>query len=164
VVEIDLADSTMRLHDPARFELESGSWQPVRFQDNHPIVPARFAGGDGLFRLDVGAAGGPHGNVVFHRPAVEALNLLPADATEGQLGGATVAVGTIDWFELAGVRFDTPEVAFGQDESGIFADPHTTGNIGVGFLREFRIVFDYSRERVALVPKKFRGTSPLINP
>ncbi len=155
VVEIDLAASRMRIHDPRSFVLQDGKWLALRFQDNHPIVAGRVEGRPGLFRIDLGASGGAHGNVVFHSPAVRDLGLLDGRATESaQLGAMNVEIGTISSFELDGERFGPVPVVFGVDESGIFADRFTTGSIGADLLQEFTIVFDYGNARVALARKQ----------
>jgi hypothetical protein len=154
VVEVDLQESRMVLHDPSAYGLPAGDWQPLHFQDNHPVIPATVEGTPGLFRLDLGASGGPHGNIVFHGPAVERLALLDGRETqEVQLGNQRAAIGTVESVEIAGVSFGETAVAFSLEEHGLFGDPYTTGNLGVDLLRSFRIVFDYGSRRIALLPK-----------
>ena len=121
----------------------------------HPVVEASFEGGSGLFKLDVGASGGPHGNVVFHAPAVRRLGLIEGrDVTPNNLAQQEAANGSIGWFELSGRRWENPDVVFALGEDGPFSDPYTVGNIGTGFMKAFRIVFDYRRARIAFVPKE----------
>jgi len=154
VVEFEPATPRIVLHDPARFTLQGATWQPLALQDDLPCVRARFEGErEGLFRLDTGATG----TVTFHTPAVEALKLLEGrkltPTRSGGVGGtAEAALGTLAWFELAGRRFDSPEVVFSRTKDGAFADAYTTGNLGQTFLRPFRIVLDLAHERIAFVP------------
>ena len=59
--------------------------------------------------------------------------------------------GTIAWFELMGHRFENPRVIFALATSGPLADPFVDGNLGVEFLKPFRIVLDYQHERLAFI-------------
>jgi hypothetical protein len=71
------------------------------------------------------------------------------------VGGSRASkTGKLSWFELGGHRFESPEVEFAGTGAGAFSDIYTTGNIGAGFLKAFRIVFDYGNKRVALAPLK----------
>lgn len=116
-----------------------------------PTVEATFEGDHrGRFRIDVGAAG-PAGTVVFHSPAVEQMQLIKdRKLTNAQAGPNRIALGKIAWFELAGHRFIDPTVIFALDRQGPMGDEYVEGNIGVEFLKPFRLVLDYSRQRMAL--------------
>jgi hypothetical protein len=153
VAEITLAEDSIRLYDPARYSRDKTPWQRLTFNRSLPLVEATFEGDHkGLFRIDVGASGGAGGNVLFHTGAVETLDLLRDRSVKVfRLGPTRVAQGKIAWFELAGHRFDKPEVLFALDRQGPFGDEYVTGNLGVEFLKPFRIVLDYPHERVALM-------------
>lgn len=154
VVELEMAHSVVRLHDPEAYSLASGRWNELIIHNRHPLIPARYENSRrGLFRVDIGAAGGAFANVVFHAPTVERERLLDDRSYEGgQVGAQEVAYGPLLWFELDGHRFDRPVAAFARDHRGPFADEYTSGNVGVAFLEPFRVVFDYAHERYALVP------------
>jgi hypothetical protein len=153
VTEISLADDTIRLFDPERYA-EAMPWQPLHFNQWIPILPGSFPGGKGWFRIDLGASGGAGGNVLFHAPVVQRLGLLDdRQTTKAKIGSTRVAIGKIDWFELAGHRFEKPDAIFAIDANGPFGDQYLEGNLGVSFLKPFRIVLDYSRERIALLPR-----------
>jgi hypothetical protein len=153
VAEITLAEDVIELHDPVRYQLGEGAWQKLTLTTAVPLVPATFEGGRrGLFRIDVGASGAAFSNVVFHAPAVEDLQLLAErKVTVSRLGPHRVGTGTLAWFELAGHRFENPEAVFALDREGPLGDEYVEGNLGVEFLRPFRIVLDYAHERVAFV-------------
>jgi hypothetical protein len=153
LTEIVLAEDRIELHDPERIPIETDRWAPLIFNQFVPTVPASFPGGGGLFRIDVGASSGPAGNVIFHEPIVRALDLLKdRDVVDVSAGAIRMAVGKVDWFELGGHRFVAPDAIFIRDPGGPLADPYVEGNIGVEFLKPFRILLDYRRERVALIP------------
>ena len=61
----------------------------------------------------------------------------------------------IDITQLAGQgEADWGIKIFIEAESGLFADSHTAGNIGMPILRSFRVILDYQNERIALIPKE----------
>lgn len=150
-VEVVIAAESVALHDPARFRLEGAAWQELFFSGRNPAVRARFEGDrEALFKLDTGS----DRTVSFHAPAVERHGLLAGRKTSvshatGVGGSQASREGRLAWFELAGQRFESPEVEFSAAREGAFSDAYTAGNIGAGFLREFRIVFDYANKRIA---------------
>jgi hypothetical protein len=153
VAEIELAEDSIKLYDPPHYRLDPAAWQRLVLNTAVPLIPAAFEGGHkGLFRIDVGASGKAFGNVVFHAPAVEEMHLLEhRKVTVTRLGPTRVATGTLAWFELAGHRFEDPEVVFALDSQGPLGDEYVEGNLGVEFLKPFRIVLDYQHERLALL-------------
>jgi hypothetical protein len=150
-LDLTLAQNALSLHDPRSHELDGLRWFPLTLPMRHPAVTAQAAGvPEGPFRLDLGAAGGPAGNVIFHGSTVEKYHLLDRrQVARVQSGKLHLGVGELDWFELAGHRFERPQVLFALDADGVLGEAGTLGNIGVDFLRPFRIVFDYSRSRIA---------------
>jgi predicted aspartyl protease len=154
VAEIETRTPYVALHDPARFQLAGASWQEVIVTENTPSVRARFEGDhEGLFRIDTGA----DGTLSFHAPAVRELALLDGrtvtSSASGGVGGTSEAKnGRLEWFELAGHRFEKKMVQFSLAEHGAFADRYTLGNIGQEFLAPFRMVLDYPGGRIAFVP------------
>jgi predicted aspartyl protease len=154
VAEVETRTPYVALHDPARFQLAGASWQEVIVTENTPSVRARFEGDhEGLFRIDTGA----DGTLSFHAPAVRELALLDGrtvtSSASGGVGGTSEAKnGRLEWFELAGHRFEKKMVQFSLAEHGAFADRYTLGNIGQEFLAPFRMVLDYPGGRIAFVP------------
>jgi predicted aspartyl protease len=157
IVEVDADSGEVRLFDPSTYELEGAEWRPLNLHSRHPHFTALFGDGgqkhEGLFRLDTGAGSS---SVTFHSPTVAALGLLAGrDTTPSSSTGAGGIVrsraGTIDWFEIEGHRVREPTVRFCLDEEGALADPDTMGNLGMGLVRPFVLVFDYQRQRMAFV-------------
>jgi hypothetical protein len=165
IVEIDLGADEFSLYDPATFAnspaardssgAKSISWEPLPLPYRVPLVSASYEGGrTGFFRIDVGAAGQGFGNVAFHSPVVHRSQLLhDRKVQELDLGGDPIAIGTLQYFELGGCRFDQPLVVFAKGNVGPLADEWTDGNIGVDFLKPFRLLLDYSNARLAFVAK-----------
>jgi hypothetical protein len=153
VAEISLSENSLQIHESRGYQLAEGLWQKLFFSEDLPLVPATFDGGNGLFRIDVGASAGAASNVVFHTQTVEELKLLKGRRVRsGRLGMTRIAVGKVGWFELAGHRFENPNVIFALDRKGpLGRDVYAAGNMGVNFLKPFRVVLDYQNERVAFV-------------
>jgi hypothetical protein len=154
IISLDLAKPSVEISNPEKFTLPSGSWLPLRFSSANPVVEARFEGNrTALFRLDTGA----NGTVTFHAPYVEKEKLLEGRKTGGAMsggvGGMTATrIGTLEWFELGGHRFEKPIAAFSQAKSGAFVDDYLAGNIGQDFMLPFTTVFDFGGSRVAFLP------------
>jgi hypothetical protein len=156
VAEVILADNAIKLHDPETYRLEpAAAWQALTFNQSVPAVSATFEGGrTGLFRIDVGASGPGAGNVILHAPTVEKLHLLDGrKVTHTRFGPTEVALGRIAWFELAGHRFENCDAVFAMEQQGPLGDEYVEGNIGVDFLKPFRMVLDFRRSRVAFIPR-----------
>jgi hypothetical protein len=153
VCEIELGVDKIRVYDSGRFDRDL-NWQPIVFYQNIPLIPAKFPQGEGMFRIDVGASSGAAGNVVFHSPLVDRLGMANPDDTKGIEGTTEYVLGKVDWFELSGHRFESPAVIFSLGKFGPLADPYIDGNIGVEFLKHFRIVLDYRNARMAFQPAR----------
>jgi Aspartyl protease len=155
IAEITLADNSIKLHDPEVYRLDSATWQKLTFNQSLPVVSATFEGHrEGRFRIDVGASGPGVGNVIFHAPAVDDLHLLEGRrVTRTKIGPTEIAIGKMAWFELAGHRFENPDVVFAIDRQGPLGDQYLDGNIGVEFLKPFRMVLDFANRRVAFLPR-----------
>lgn len=154
-LDIDPKAGKMFIHKSGDDILPQGAkWTTFMFDGETPTLQCRFEGDhEGAFHLDTGSSS----TVDFFTPIVKKLNLLQnRETTEGRTGGAggTVAskLGKIDWFELAGKRFEKPSVVFQSATQGVFASPYLAGNIGMSFLGQFRMFWDFPKQRLALLP------------
>lgn len=151
IVVVNWNGPTVELFDRQTFTLEQGEWQRLRFNSDNPAVLARAAGTpESWYRLDSGASG----SLTLHTPFVEKWKLLEGrETTEssstGLDGTVPARTGTIEWFEIGPHRFDNPTVVFSAAKVASFADPYLAGNIGIGVLKKFTVVFDFAGGRVA---------------
>ena len=162
VAEITVADDSIKLFDPKTYRLGPGSWQPLTIQSVGAGHLGHFRGRpQGTFPHRHGSGGpGGAGNVVFHAPAVNDLHLLKGrKVTRMKIGQDDVAMGKVAWFELAGHRFDHPDVVFAIDRQGTFGDEYVEGNIGVDFLKPFRMVLDFQNTSSRLPPARLGRAS-----
>lgn len=155
VVEIDIASEAVAIYEPASYKQEGAQWQELFFSGRLPSVRARFEGErEGLFVLDTGS----YMTLSIHGPTVERYRLLSgretsASNSSGVGGTRSSRRGKLAWFELAGLRFNNLEVDFAGTGEGAFSDDYTAGNIGVGVLQSFRLIFDYANKRIAFVKR-----------
>jgi hypothetical protein len=154
VVEFEAKTGRVGIFDQGRYQLTGGNWQELLLSGKSAAVWCGFPGAPKeAFRLDTGAGG----TLSFHSPAVKQWKLLEGRETQaarsGGVGGSNEERrGTIDWFELAGHRFEKPTVGFSLADKGAFTSVHTAGNIGQQFMAPFTIVFDYAHRRIAFKP------------
>lgn len=151
IVEITVAEDSVSIFDPSTYQQSGNVWQELRLQHQLPVVRAAFAENHHRwFRLDLGAAV----TVMFHTPTVRELDMRknnPAPPTKA--GEFEMVFGHIAWFELAGHRFEQPQVIFMANVNGPGADPFSAGNIGLEFLKPFKLIFDYANHRVAIIAR-----------
>ncbi len=153
VVELDLEELRVAIHDPATYKLQAGEWGKLHLDGRLPCITAKFEGDrEGVFKIDTGDAG----TVNFYGHAVKSMSLLKdrevVSANAGGVGGyVPVKRGELKWFEIGGQRFDAIEASFALKDKGAFGDDSVMGSIGGKLLKPFRVVFDYPFERIALV-------------
>lgn len=156
VLEMDLVEPSLKIFDPKTYSLSKGTWQEMWLHGKTPVVFAEFEGArNELFRLDTGA----NNALIVHTPTVEKYRLLAKrEISNTKLGGfggfIDAKSGKLAYFTLGGRRFENPKVDFSLAKTGPLSDPYTAGNIGQGFLRQFVLVFDYQKNRMAFVAKQ----------
>jgi hypothetical protein len=156
VVEIDGVARKVRLWEPDRYKYAgNGEVIEMTFQRNTPIVPATLqAKGrkpvETQFELDTGCTGGLCLGAEFVKS-----NRIPTASDESGIrsgvgGGVSTVAGRIQSVRLGQLSVAEPETDCFT--VGSPSDPGLAGHIGLGVLREFRVILDYSRKRVILEP------------
>lgn len=155
-LDMDPQADTIRVMKPGSASLPADArWTRIDFNGNVPCLKCSFAENhEGFFTLDTGS----NATVDFFTPAVEKYQLLAnRETTTVQTGGAGGSAesrrGKIPWFNLGGNRLENPIVGFQLTKRGAFASPYVTGNVGMGFMGQYRIVLDYANERIAFIGK-----------
>ena len=102
-------------------------------------------GGSHVLSLDVGS-----------KPEIR----LPEGATKTILGRGvggeiTGYTGQVKTFQLGGQTLENVSAIFPDSSSGITGIGGRQGSLGAGVLRRFKIIYDYSRERMIVEPNKF---------
>jgi hypothetical protein len=157
VVELDYAAGLMTLYDPREHSYSgNGETIPIILLDNHPYVRATILEGErkvveGEFVIDTGS-GQPL--ILQHEFIREHEMLRPSKKTilsyaRGIGGDFPLLVGRIEKFILGRMTCENLLTFFPPTTTGTFAARGKAGNIGGGFLRRFKVIFDYSR-RIAI--------------
>lgn len=153
IVEIDLSNDKVSVFDPATYRDESVDWKQLQLDRRLPLIPASMNDyPEELFRIDVGASGLFFSNVVFH------YDYTKAEALDEKFGESKFTLvpphdfmtGKIERFQVAGKVFESPEVGFTVSDTAPFNEFYSKGNIGVEFLKPFKIILDYPGRRIAI--------------
>ncbi|MCC6407391.1 MAG: clan AA aspartic protease [Planctomycetes bacterium] len=145
VVELDREAPSFRVKASDGYALEGATWTPVRFDRHAACVEARFDGGAGLLKLDVG----PARELVLHAPAVRALGLL--DKPNASLAAVGDVRLDLAWLEVGGLRAEKVPALLSSAASGPFSSRATAGVLPFALAGSPRIVFDLAARRVAFL-------------
>jgi hypothetical protein len=162
VVELDYQARLIRLHDKDRFTYSGqGEIIPVQLNSSgHPIIDAEVTpiGGDpikGKFVLDVGSgeALGLHSPFVAEHhllgPGIKTIRALGRAGAGGEITGR---VGRVSELKIGKVKISKPLTFFSEDKVGAAASSAVLGNIGEQIISRFKILLDYSHDRIILEP------------
>jgi outer membrane lipoprotein-sorting protein len=152
VVEVNGGGQSIALYDPSTYSLSKGDWQDLSLINFTPAITAYLEGNrEGLFMLDTGASGTVYINSKFSADEKLLEGRKTVEETVSSSGGDFKnARGSLEWFELAGFRFNNPKVLFRVAGVGYEAEG-VTGVIGRVFMKPFTIVFNYPERRVAFI-------------
>jgi predicted aspartyl protease len=158
VVELDPASRTMTLHEPGQFRYAGeGEIIPLEFREDTPIVEAaiHFTNRPAVrarFEIDSGCDGAlclGH-DFVEANGLDSATNSAARDARQGVGGTVNTRLGRLHQFQLGKVTLDNLPANFFIEGSPV--DKDLAGHIGMGLLRRFKVIFDYSRKQMILEP------------
>jgi predicted aspartyl protease len=160
VVEIDYAAKTLNLHDPQSYTYSSrGEIIPLTIERT-PFVHATVAlvgraPVEGKFEIDTGS----DGTLSINKPFVEKHKLL-ADAAQTSkgsnrgLGGESETISVrLKSLQLGSFVLQNPVVDLSLATEGSLASETNDGPIGNEILRRFKVIIDYSRQRMMLEPE-----------
>ena len=160
VVEIDPKQKLVTLHDPGQFNyIGHGEIIPLQFRRDTPIVEAAFKFPDqapvvARYEIDSGCDGAlclGHDFVESNR--LDELALPRRNGSRSGVGGSVAThEGRLPEFQLGAQKLTNVSANFFAKGSPV--DPGLAGHIGLGVLREFKVIFDYSRRRMILEPLK----------
>ena len=170
VVEINYVNNTVSLHGPVSYNYSGpGEVVPLDLLADDsggkvPLVRATITQpGRGPVAGKFIADTAVRSAVSFNTPFVDANNLLSSAGQTIQVslgGGAMVreskqSIGRVLNIQLG--RFSLKELVtiYFQDKQGVVASPEFDGVIGAEVLRRFKVIFDYSRQRMILEPNRF---------
>ena len=166
VVGIDFDAHTLTLTRPEAFSYHGdGQVVPFYFQDNQPEVKGSIDGIAGVFAIDTGDAG----SLLLIAPFAKRYGLVERYKAVIPYGGSAVGGATYGLMARSGVLSlfgadDRPIVEvhdlptrISQQKGGFDADRYVSGNVGIGALSQFNLVFDYAHHRIIFEKNKSYG-------
>jgi hypothetical protein len=159
VVELDPTGKTITLHEPETYRY-SGQAEalPLTFKGSTPIVETLVRLPDraevkAQFEIDTGCDGA----LCLGKHFVEAHQLVPTNSAAsggrfGVGGGTRTRSGHLPRLTLGKITVDQPAASFFLEGSPV--DAPLAGHIGWELLRDFKVIFDYSRKQMILEPKR----------
>jgi hypothetical protein len=164
VVEVDFAASRIRVHDPATYRYDgSGVALPLTLYGGVPLIAGRMTAPDGTvipMRLLVDLGAKSTLLVSEHFIGEHALmSRFPTTVTSplgAGVGGATrYAFTRLPRLALgaSGDALVTDSLVAGLSVGGTLRSDWYDGLLGADFLRRYRVIFDYARQRVILEPR-----------
>jgi len=154
VVEIDATTRTMTLYDPKEFQYTGqGEILPLEFRRGTPIVEAaiNFTNREPIrakFEIDSGCDGElclGHDFVVQNKLDDDSGH---ASSRSGVGGSVDTRHGKLPQFQLGKATLDNLPANFFSEGSP--AGAGLAGHIGMGTLRHFKVILDYSHQRMIL--------------
>jgi hypothetical protein len=162
VIEVDYARRKMNVYAPATYRYSgTGDVLPIKFIDKSPFIRVKITmegreAVEGTVELETECTGA----LVVQRSFAEAHQLLKSvkGFRLGNVGGAGGSMsrtlqGRVKNIQVGRFMINNPLVAFSQVE----ADKDATdgdSQIGGEVLRRFRLILDYSRQRIILEPNE----------
>jgi hypothetical protein len=156
VVEIDSRTKTLRLHEPKDFQYAGqGEIIPLHFRKDTPIAEASLSTSKersikGQFEIDIGCDGALclGADFVAAHKLTEASTETRNRIRQGVGGDARIRSGELLQLQLGHLALDNPSANFFEEGSPV--DRDLAGHIGWEGLRQFRVIFDYSRRQMIL--------------
>jgi hypothetical protein len=156
VIEVDHRANLMTLREPKDFQYTgSGEVVALRFPKSTPVVRASIVIPDqppidAEFEIDTGCDGG----LCLGKDFVDANCLRENIVTDGKGarrgvgGGAQTEVARLPQLRIGKLVIEKPTANFFEEGSPV--DKGLAGHIGLEILRQFRVIFDYSRKQMIL--------------
>ncbi|HYC88528.1 MAG TPA: retropepsin-like aspartic protease [Thermoanaerobaculia bacterium] len=142
--------AAVAVHDPSTYELARGRWLDLEVQSLTPAVAAVVNDRHrGVFLIDTGVDHAVTLNARFAANVKTATK--PVEETMTGSGGSTrIRTTTLPSFEFAGLRFTRPDTILRLEGHGKEAEG-VDGIIGRRLLEGTTVIFDYGRQRIAVV-------------
>jgi len=155
-VEINSRSKTVTLHEPGSYAYSGpGEIVPLTFKSTTPIVEVSIRLPDqSQVKAQLEVDSGCEGALCLGKHFVDAHQLAPTNnptRTGGRVGvGGSMRTrsGHLPQLQLGKLTIERPSASFFLEGSP--SDPPLAGHIGWELLRDFKVIFDYSRKRMIL--------------
>ena len=147
----------MAFHNPSSYHPDPAG-RPLRLLPGESGVKLVEASVEGLPPVQFVLDSGSGSTVTLFKSYVEEQSLLKdrfprsERLIRGVAGGSVVTVATLKTLTLAGFELRNVPAEFYRENSGAFHTRRAAGNLGAGVLSLFRVVLDYTRDSMYLLP------------
>lgn len=157
VVELDASKSAVRLFRSDQYPGQALRWYPLRFSAKLPFIRCRVNGvRDADFLIDTGS----NGSISLRDEAIERFGIsreaIPDSRSATLQDNTKLTITTVkqrprlDGFDIAGHHMMNTEFSVDRKKPP-YAGVDFAGSIGMEILSQFKVVFDYPNQRIALV-------------
>jgi|GEM_PF-47197 len=160
VIEIDYTATKINLYDPRTYQYRGkGESIPITVEGNLPYIRAKITltardPAQGKFLIDTGTSY----FLELNRSFIERNKLLepihhaipPSSSATSQDEQVVIVDG--NRLQLGRFVIKSPVVRLSKTTRGVEANPDQDGIVGAELLRRFKVIFDYSRNRMILEP------------
>lgn len=158
VVEIDYAAGLMSLYETGSYKYAgAGESIPIELVEKTPFVHGRIALNgrepiEGKFEVDSGGTGILNLNTPFvnKHKMLETLTTHSQSKLGGAGGSAEAVKAHVPLVGLGSLVVKNPLVVFARGTEGSESSAEYDGELGGGFLRQFKMILDYSRSQMIL--------------
>jgi hypothetical protein len=152
-VMVDYDDSALVVYNPKKFEPPAGGSEvPFYLTHQVPTISAELNGIPGDFLVDLGNSFGiivHSGFVRSHDLMKELSDVRPLEESIAGLGGfMSGASAYVASFAFGDIRVSSLRVFLADTSTGLAGSETVAGNIGNLFLEQFRVLFDYTNDRL----------------
>ncbi len=159
-VDIDYAHHRVAFRDPSTVTKPAGAIEvPLVERDGERVVPLSINGdAPAQFELELGNVIGP----LLVAPAyVQTHKLLDGHPTSQRQSGPFIeTVVSVDHLRFAGVDF--PHTPIALIPEGNIPPAAITGGVGLPLLAKFRLIIDYSHDRLYAIPNPAAIKTPIV--
>ena len=164
VVEIDYANKRISIHEPKTYQYAgAGKIIPLEENKEHIFINATLVLADGRqspvqLLVDTGARMGVMLNTPFvnaHRLIDTTPQIIDSVISIGVGGSYRSAVARVESLRMGPFTMKEPVVTLSRSKSGVLAGSDYDGIIGAEILRRFKVIFDYSRQRMIVEPNAY---------
>ena len=164
VVEIDYTNKRIGVHEPKTYRYAGpGKIIPLQETRGHSFINTTLvlAGGrevQARLLVDTGARMG----IMLNSPFVDAHQLLSTTSPKidsiisiGVGGAYRSAVARVESLRVGPFTIKSPVATLSRSKSGVLAGADYDGIIGAEILRRFKVIIDYSRDRMTIEPNSY---------
>ncbi len=156
VVDIDYPNARLTFRDQASFDFEESGHSLDLYPagQGHRLVKASVNGREPVkFQIDTGSGSSVD---IFDWYATQEDLLSEVELVSTGMGGGVggvmeFQVASMASFEFAGYELRNVPAGFPPTGSGVYGTAEFAGNLGAGIFGRFRLIFDYSREKLHVI-------------